>query len=92
MGSDQIAKMKKHAPIQYIVLSWILTQDIAQVTTCYSSIKDLGDEENNELTYILYPHITKMEYPNIILTDNVKDKIAAILSLIINWTIQLGNL
>ncbi|MBD2800179.1 hypothetical protein [Xenorhabdus szentirmaii] len=91
MADDQIKKMKKYSPSQYFLLSWTLTQDGVQASTCgvidSYSIKNLADHANNDLAQNLYPYITKTIYPNIIHIDNVKDDIVATISLAINWTV-----
>ncbi|MDC9581066.1 hypothetical protein PSI15_05670 [Xenorhabdus sp. PR6a] len=91
MVHDQIQKMHDHAPEQYFEIQWTLTQQITDVSLCSTrishSIRELADIANNKLVEKLYPYITKTEYPNIILIDNVKDTTATILALAINWKV-----
>ncbi len=91
MAHDQIQKMHDHAPKQYFEIQWTLTQQITEVASCSTgigySIRELGDIANNKLVETLHPYITKTEYPNIILIDNVKDTTSTILSLAINWKV-----
>ncbi|MDC9589059.1 hypothetical protein PSI23_06935 [Xenorhabdus sp. XENO-10] len=91
MGSDQIKKMKDYAPKQYFELSWILTQDPLQASTCAttlsSDIKHLANKANSKLVEYLYQHITDTVYPNIILIDNVRDTVATTFALAINWKV-----
>ncbi|PHM44763.1 phosphatidylinositol-specific phospholipase C [Xenorhabdus mauleonii] len=91
MTEDQIDKMNKHSPSQYFLLSWTLTQEGVQVSTCNVvdsySIKKLADYANENLIQTIYPRMTKTIYPNIIHIDNVKDDLVATLALAINWTV-----
>ncbi|MBC8953347.1 hypothetical protein [Xenorhabdus sp. PB62.4] len=95
MGSDQFKKMNDYAPTQYFQLSWILTQNFIQITTCATgvsnSIRQLAEKAHDTLTESLYPQITATKYPNIILIDNVKNKAATTLALAINWTVLSYN-
>ncbi|CDG15814.1 hypothetical protein [Xenorhabdus doucetiae] len=91
MIHDQIQKMRDHAPKQYFEIEWTLTQQFTEVSSCSTgigfSIRELADMANNILVEVLHPAITKTEYPNIILIDNVKDTTAALLALAINWKV-----
>ncbi|MDC9592924.1 hypothetical protein [Xenorhabdus sp. IM139775] len=91
MVDDQLKKMHNHAPAQYFEIEWTLTQQFSEVSSCSTgignSIRELADIANNGLVEMLHPHITKTEYPNIILIDNVKDTTATIFALAINWKV-----
>ncbi|TMP31039.1 hypothetical protein [Pseudoalteromonas rubra] len=91
MTDNQLDKMQQHAPEDYFLLSWTLTQDATQATTCAlgvtSSIKALADEANQNLAYLLYPAITPQAYPNIIYTDNLINSDAAAMAMAVNWTV-----
>ena len=91
MVSDQIKKMDDESGKQYFLLSWTLTQDGTEATTCAlgtaSSIKELANEANSNLEYLLYPAISPAHYPNIIYQDNIITSNAAALAMAVNWTV-----
>jgi hypothetical protein len=104
MVSDQIAKMERFShgsPTENggktcFLLSWTLTQSIAQASTCgvdlADSIKDLANKANDGLTRRLFPAITATRYPNVIYIDNIRDSVAAVLSIAIVNTVQRHSL
>lgn len=92
MADDQITKMKQESGQNYFLLSWTLTQSGVEATTCSlgiaSSIKDLANEANQNLAYLLYPSISPTQFPNIIYEDNVVNSEAAALAMAVNWSIS----
>tara|TARA_R110001599_G_scaffold57665_2_gene158887 strand:+ start:1409 stop:3829 length:2421 start_codon:yes stop_codon:yes gene_type:complete len=75
MSADQILKMKtEKAAGKYFLLSWTLTQDNTQAATCElgtaSSILDLAETANWQLSKTLMPNVTPDVFPNIIYIDD----------------------
>jgi len=91
MASDQISKMKAHGGT-YFLLSWTLTQDSLQASTCAlgvsSSIKDLANEANQRFVDMVYPQVTTAIFPNIIYLDNIVNSDSAAFAMSINWKRQ----
>ena len=92
MADDQIEKMKQKSGQDYFLLSWTLTQNGTEATTCAlgvaSSIKDLANEANQNLAYLLYPNISPTQFPNIIYEDNVLNSGAAAMAMAVNWSVS----
>ncbi|MBC8951084.1 hypothetical protein [Xenorhabdus sp. TS4] len=92
MSEDQIEKMNREMPSNYFLLSWTLTQNNTQASTCCtalaSSIKQLANKVNQELAYRLYPAISENHYPNIIFVDYIDTSEAAAMAMAVNWFIH----
>lgn len=85
MAADQFRKMNAQRPgpdASYFLLSWTLTQDATQASTCMlgtaSSILDLAAQANPQVYAQLPGACTPSTYPSIILTDDVQPPIAAL--------------
>jgi len=90
MMNDQLTKMKGgHG---YFLLSWTLTQDTTQATTCElpivggAGILELAGIANAALRGHLMPATTSTVYPNIIYLDGIDNSEAMKLSVDINYT------
>ena len=92
MANDQIGKMRANMPSKYFLLSWTLTQNATQATTCElgtaSSIKQLADDANQQLSTLLYPQVTRSNYPNIIYVDNMVSSDATAMAMAVNWLVH----
>ena len=91
MTSDQLSKMKaERTPpnLSYFLLSWTLSQDNTEVTTCAigtaNSILDLANIANQALPGTLLQNVSSNCYPNIIYTDNVSGFNVAALAMAVN--------
>jgi hypothetical protein len=91
MASDQLAKMKAQRPnpnSSYFLLSWTLTQNPTQATTCFlgtaDSILDLANQANPQLYSMLLPTCSEQCYPNIIYTDNIQTSDIAAMAMAVN--------
>jgi hypothetical protein len=91
MISDQLAKMKAQRPnpsASYFLLSWTLTQDTSQATTCVttlsSSILNLANTANPQLYSKLLSACSNQCYPNILYTDNVQSSDIAAMAMAVN--------
>lgn len=91
MQSDQLGKLAKQRPspdAQYFLLSWTLTQDNTQATTCAlgtaDSILELADTANPALYGALLPACTAQSYPNILYIDGVQSSDIAALAMAVN--------
>jgi hypothetical protein len=78
MENDQLNKLKTNRPnpdANYFLLSWTLTQNQTQATTCSLgtafSVLDLAAIANPALPGALLPACSMETYPNIILIDQV---------------------
>ena len=89
MVEDQLKKMKEQSGQRYFLLSWTLTQNSTEATTCFlgaaSSIKELATEANQRLPKMLYPEISSASFPNIIYTDDIVNSNAAAMAMAANW-------
>lgn len=88
MSADQLSKMRvqRTGPdASYFLLSWTLTQDGTQASTCVlgtaASILDLANEANPALFRDLLPACSARTYPNILYIDAVHGSDAAALAL-----------
>jgi hypothetical protein len=91
MQSDQISKLKQQRPgpdSGYFLLSWTLTQNDVQASTCAlgtaDSVLDLAATANPSLFQALLPACNSQTYPNIIYVDGVHGSDVAALGLAIN--------
>ena len=88
MVKDQFDKMKTNNN-KYFLLSWTLTQDATQASTCAlgtaSRIKELAGEVNQRLADLVYPEVTSKAFPNIIYTDDIVSSQDASLAIAFNW-------
>lgn len=91
MKSDQLAKMKterSNPNSSYFLLSWTLTQDNTQATTCKlgtaDSILDLANQANSQLYSMLLPACSEQCYPNIVYTDNIQTSDIAAMAMAVN--------
>lgn len=91
MTSDQLLKMgtQRTTPdSQLFLLSWTLTQNTTQASTCEfgtaSSIRDLANIANPSLYDMLLPHCNNECYPNILYIDNVQNSNIAALAMAVN--------
>jgi len=91
MQSDQLAKLaaQRTSPdAGYFLLSWTLTQDSLQATTCATgftdSILDLANTANPALYSALLPACTAQSYPNILYIDGVQTSDIAALAMAVN--------
>ena len=88
MAKNQFDKMKTNHN-KYFLLSWTLTQDATQASTCAlgtaSSIKELAGEANERLADLAYPEVNSKAFPNIIYTDDIVSSQDASLAMAFNW-------
>ncbi len=92
MSNDQLTKMQDQTGKSYFLLSWTLTQNNTEVTTCSlgtaSSIKDLANNANQHLAEMVYPKVSKSDYPNIIYVDNIVNSDSAAMAMAVNWKLE----
>ncbi|XP_014291091.1 uncharacterized protein [Halyomorpha halys] len=88
MIDDQIWKMSDYSHRQYFLLSWTLTPSTLQFFKCKPTVKDLADEVNIQLGWLLYRKVCFLAFPNIILVDNVKDTDVVSMSLALTFKIM----
>lgn len=86
MANDQFTKMKYKSG--YFLLSWTLTLSAVQAATCVASILGLAQMANGKLISLLYPEITKRNFPNIIYVDALSSKDPVKLALSINKVVN----
>jgi len=91
MQADQLNKLKTQRPnpdTGYFLLSWTLTQDNTQASTCQlgtaDSILDLAAIADPALYSALLPACSGQTYPNIIYTDGVQSSDVAALAMAVN--------
>lgn len=88
MATNQFGKMKANNS-KYFLLSWTLTQNAIQASTCVlgtaSSIKDLASKANQQLADLVYPEVSNNAFPNIIYTDDILNSNAAAMAMALNW-------
>jgi hypothetical protein len=91
MQNDQLDKLKAQRPnpdAGYFLLSWTLTQDSTEASTCIlgtaSSILDLAATANPVLPSALLPACSSQTYPNIIYIDGVNSSDIVTLSMTVN--------
>ncbi|CAH1392314.1 unnamed protein product [Nezara viridula] len=85
MFRDQISKMKLESEDNYFLLSWILTQNAIDATTCPlgRSIRKLAKEANSNIQKLL-PEVSKTAFPNIIFVDFVESSEVTEVAIAIN--------
>ena len=87
MAQNQFKKMKEHHG-EYFLLSWTLTQDGKQASTCVtklaSSIISLAKKANQRMADLIFPEVHKSAFPNILYTDYIVNSDAAVLAMAIN--------
>jgi hypothetical protein len=99
MQNDQIKKMgqvKTSADPRFFVLSWALTQDGDQATSCFiepdgpddKSIISLAGQANPTLYDKLWTTIQPPVYPNVVNEDNITDTTNLGLALAINYKLS----
>lgn len=84
MVEDQLAKMKAHRPNNYFLLSWTLTQDIAEAVCGTETILKLAASTYPALYLDLLPACSPSSYPNIIYVDALDSKDVAALAMAVN--------
>jgi hypothetical protein len=91
MSADQIAKMKQQRPnpqSQPFLLSWTLTQNSTQASTCFlgtaSSILDLANTADPALPSRVWPAISKQTFPNVLYIDNMVSTNTLALAMAVN--------
>jgi len=90
MVSGQLGKMKEQrtSPTSsYFLLSWTLTQDGTQATTCEmgaASILDLAAEADPLIYQDLLPACSPQTYPNILYIDNINSGAITALAMAVN--------
>lgn len=91
MENDQLNKLRTQRPnpdAGYFLLSWTLTQDNIQASTCAlgtaDSILDLAATANPALSSALLPACSSQTYPNIIYIDGVNSSDIVTLAMAVN--------
>lgn len=85
MIDDQLRKMEQYAPKYYFLLSWTLTESVADAINITTSIRKMAEEANQYLEENVYKAAKGTAYPNILYTDNIKNANAAALACALNW-------
>ncbi len=89
MAGDQLGKLEKESSERYFLLSWTLTQNNTQATSCFSglaaSIEDLALQANQRLPSLLFPSISSSAIPNVIYLDFIDNQDVTTISLALSF-------